>query len=154
SIADPLRAPHGCFRQIGDQNLRHAVDFLAAFGPLELGDEWLDLWDFWDKRARFLAGARLWETRDQPEELRNTMRWIRAQLPRIDRADGGEFAPRGYVIWAAAGLRTVSQEHEGSHQVSGGPVEPLRGPEQFFASWIEKVPSGFLRAYAIGLVGR
>jgi len=66
------------FRDLEDGYHEHAMQFMQRFGPLtwrvttgRRGEEgWVDLCDFWDKHARFVGVAKLWESRFDEESLK------------------------------------------------------------------------------------
>ena len=99
---DPYLSPHGSFRHLEPGYHFHAFQFMQEFGPLFIesdtrlrGDTWwLNLSDFWDRHARFVAVAKLWEDRFQPEKLRDHWTYIGANHELLDRA--GE-AQLGYI---------------------------------------------------------
>jgi hypothetical protein len=159
SLKDPYRAPHSTFRALDQSNHFQAVQFLAQFGPLELeGGEsfWVDLDEFWTKRARFTGAAKLWENRDNGLKLREVLKDLRIHLSEIDEADQIEFAPMR-VNWGVVGLRQNSPKPEDfsrEENASSGFLHPLRAPSDFFEDWIQRVPTGFLRQYALTLLNR
>jgi hypothetical protein len=99
---DPHLSPHGLFRNLQPGYHKHGFQFMQEFGPLFIesptrfrGDTWwLSLADFWDRHARFVAVAKLWEDRSDPEKLRKHWDSLREQHTRLDRAGG---APLGYI---------------------------------------------------------
>jgi len=99
---EPQLSPHGLFRNLRAGYHKHAFQFMQQFGPLFIESEtrfpgdswWLSLTDFWDRHARFVAVAKLWEDRLNLNKLREHWASIREQHERLDRA--GE-APLGYI---------------------------------------------------------
>lgn len=99
---DPYLSPHGLFRHLRAGYHKHAFQFMAQFGPLFIDSEtrspgdswWLSLGDFWDKQARFVAVANLWEDRFDPGKLREDWASLQEQHERLDRAGK---APLGYI---------------------------------------------------------
>ena len=99
---DPYLSPHGQFRNLEAGYHKHAVQFMQKFGPLHIdsasrlsGDSWwLSLDDFWNRHARFVAVAKLWEDRFDPANLRERWASIAEQHERLDRAGD---APLGYI---------------------------------------------------------
>lgn len=99
---DPLLSPHGLFRILEPNYHKHAFQFMQQFGPLfidastRLAGEnvWVKLDDFWDRHARFVAVAKLWEDRFDPEKLRAD--WISME-EQIERLNRGGLAPLGYI---------------------------------------------------------
>jgi hypothetical protein len=96
---DPYLSPHGMFRQLENSFHEHAMKFMQQFGPLTWrvttgrpGEEgWVNLSDFWDKHARFVGVAQLWESRFDLEALKNAWRWIHGRLDRINRVAPAQF---------------------------------------------------------------
>lgn len=99
---DPHLSPHGLFRDLRAGFHKHAFQFMQQFGPLFIdsptrlaGDSWwLSLADFWDRHARFVAVARLWEDRFDADKLREHWTSIEEHHDRLDRAGD---APLGYI---------------------------------------------------------
>jgi hypothetical protein len=99
---DPYLSPHGLFRHLRAGYHKHAFQFMEQFGPLFIESEtrfpgvswWLSLGDFWDKHARFVAVAKLWEHRLDPEQLRADWVSLEEQHEKLDRAGN---APLGYI---------------------------------------------------------
>ena len=99
---DPQLSPHGLFRQLEPDYHKHAFQFMQQFGPLfidaptRLPSETLRvrLGDFWDRHARFVAVAKLWEDRFDPEKLRADWGSMAEQHERLNR--GGP-APLGNI---------------------------------------------------------
>jgi hypothetical protein len=99
---DPQLSPHGLFRGLEPDYHKHAFQFMQEFGPLFIesptrrrGDTWwLSLADFWDRHARFVAVAKLWEDRLEPEKLRKQWAFVSKQHTRLDLAGS---APLGYI---------------------------------------------------------
>ena len=99
---EPQLSPHGLFRDLEAGYHKHAFQFMQQFGPLFVdsttrlpGDSWwLSLADFWDKQARFVAVAKLWEDRFDAEKLREHWVSLSEHHERLDRAGA---APLGYI---------------------------------------------------------
>lgn len=99
---DPHLSPHGLFRSLEPGYHKHAFQFMQEFGPLFIesstrrrGDSWwLSLDDFWDRHARFVAVAKLWEDRFDPDKLRGHWHLLSEHHTRLDRAGA---APLGYI---------------------------------------------------------
>jgi hypothetical protein len=99
---DPHLSPHGLFRNLEAGYHKHAFQFMQKFGPLFIksstryrGDSWwLSLADFWNRHARFVAVAKLWEDRFDPNKLREHWDSLGEQHQRLDRAG---VAPLGYI---------------------------------------------------------
>ncbi len=74
---DPYLSPHGLFRRLEPGYHRHAFEFMQKFGTLFIhsttrfrGESlWVNLSDFWNRHARFVAVAKLWEDRFDPSKL-------------------------------------------------------------------------------------
>jgi hypothetical protein len=96
---DPHLSPHGLFRDLENGRHEHAMQFMQRFGPLiwkittgRRGDEgWVNLSDFWDRHARFVAVAQLWESRFEPEALKQAWRWIHERLDQVNRVGPAPF---------------------------------------------------------------
>jgi hypothetical protein len=75
---------------------------MQTFGPLFInsptrfaGDSWwMNLSDFWDRHARFVAVAKLWEDRFDSVKLHEHWSSLGSQHERLDRAGA---APLGYI---------------------------------------------------------
>jgi hypothetical protein len=99
---DPLLSPHGLFRNLEPGYHKHAFQFMQQFGPLFIESStrlrgeswWLSLADFWDRQARFLALAKLWEDRFDPHKLQQHWAALGDQHERLDRAGA---APLGCI---------------------------------------------------------
>ena len=99
---DPYLSPHGFFRHLEPDYHVHAFQFMQKFGPLFIGSDtrtqgdtwWLNLSDFWDRHARFVAVVKLWEDRFQPEKLREHWTYIGANHESLDSAGA---AALGYI---------------------------------------------------------
>jgi len=99
---DPHLGPHGLFRRLQSDYHKHAFQFMRQFGPLSIdsptrfrGDSWwLNLTDFWDRHARFVAVAKLWEDRFDPRKLHEHWAALQEQHEKLDRAGA---APLGYI---------------------------------------------------------
>lgn len=99
---DPYLSPHGQFRLLEPDFHKHAFQFMQQFGPLFIDTEtrlpseslWVNLSDFWDKHARFVAVSKLWEERFDPEKLRANWEAIGGQHERLDNAAA---APLGHI---------------------------------------------------------
>jgi len=99
---DPQLSPHGLFRNLQPSYHKHAFQFMQQFGPLFIesqtrrrGDSWwLSLADFWDRHARFVAAAKLWEGRFDPNKVRENWASLEKDHERLDRAGA---APLGYI---------------------------------------------------------
>jgi hypothetical protein len=122
---DPQLSPHGLFRNLRAGYHKHAFQFMQQFGPLFIesatrlpGDSWwVNLTDFWDRHARFVAVARLWEDRFDPEKLLNDWNSLIAQHETLDRAGS---APLGYIPDPIHQFLAFCQMpwHWGTHQSS------------------------------------
>lgn len=96
---DPHLSPHGMFRDLESGRHEHAMQFMQRFGPLtweiatgRRGEEgWVNLSDFWDRHARFVGVAQLWEHRFDQEGLKEAWRWIYQRLDRINRVGPAGF---------------------------------------------------------------
>lgn len=98
---DPQLSPHGLFRHLRPSYHKHAFQFMQEFGPLFIestrrtGDSWwLSLTDFWDRHARFVAVAKLWEDRFDPDKLRGHWASLCEHHERLGRAGT---APLGHI---------------------------------------------------------
>jgi hypothetical protein len=99
---DPYLSPHGLFRNLRAGYHKHAFQFMQQFGPLFIESEtrfpgdswWLSLADFWEKHARFVAVAKLWEDRFDSDKLREDWTLLDQQHEKLDRAGN---APLGYI---------------------------------------------------------
>jgi hypothetical protein len=99
---DPYVSPHGFFRYLEPGYHVHAFQFMQEFGPLFIESDtrlrgttwWLSLSDFWDRHARYVAVAKLWEDRFQPEKLRDHWTYIGANHELLDTAGA---APLGCI---------------------------------------------------------
>jgi hypothetical protein len=99
---DPYLSPHGSFRHLESGYHLHAFQFMQEFGPLFIEPDtrlrgatwWIRLSDFWDRHARFVAVAKLWEDRFQPEKLLDHWTYIGANHELLDRAGA---APLGCI---------------------------------------------------------
>lgn len=74
---DPCLSPHGMFRKLAAGNRKHSIEFLESFGPLV---KWqaerivgVDLTTFWAAHRRFVLATRLFENRDDTQELRKAI---------------------------------------------------------------------------------
>lgn len=96
---DPYLSPHGMFRQLENGLHEHAIQFMQQFGPLTWkltsgrpGEEgWVSLDDFWNKHARFVGVAQLWESRFDEDDLRRSWRWVYERLDRINKVGPARF---------------------------------------------------------------
>lgn len=125
---DPELCPHIHFRNLAAKNDAVALGFLQECGPLFRDESWdprntlwVDLNDFWLRHARFVAISRLWESRDNPQQLECEFRSVHKSIESINRAGpkplGHLPKPTGkYVVlpWES-GLLTeahLSSEHK------------------------------------------
>lgn len=102
---DPYLSPHACFRALESGFHYHALQFMQQFGSLTWkpstltgrAAEWISLSDFWDKHARFVCVAMLWEGRFDDESLKRAWQCIYERRNQINRVGP---APFGYVpLW-------------------------------------------------------
>ena len=99
---DPYLSAHGMFRKLDNGFHEHAMRFMDHFGPLTWKVQsgrpgecnWVRLSDFWDRHARFVGVAQLWEARSDHERLKDAWRWIHQRLDQINRVGP---APLGAV---------------------------------------------------------
>jgi hypothetical protein len=99
---DPQISPHGLFRILEPGFHKHAFQFMKEFGPLFIdapnrlpGEPlWINLAEFWSRHARFVAVAKLWEDRFDPEKLSAAWTAIGEQHEKLD---AGGAAPLGYI---------------------------------------------------------
>ena len=91
---DPLLAPHGFFRTLQPKRTAHALEFVEKFGPLDWSvtseQPMLVLHDFWLKHLRYVSVVRLWEARDDENELRNALSELHKGVNDIHLAEGWE----------------------------------------------------------------
>jgi len=89
---EPDIAPHVMFRTLAPGNDALALGFMKEFGPLYLNDFDLhtnvlvDLNDFWNKHARFIAVVRLYELFDDCEALRSALADLLGNIELINAA--------------------------------------------------------------------
>lgn len=99
---DPHLSPHGLFRNLEPGFHKHAFQFMKEFGPLfinapnrlPLEPLWISLSDFWNRHARYVAMAKLWEDRFDPDKL--IADWT-AMGEQHEKLNAGGTAPLGYI---------------------------------------------------------
>jgi hypothetical protein len=99
---DPDLSPHGLFRSLEPGCHKHAFQFMKEFGPLFinapnrlLGEPlWISLAEFWNRHARFVTVAKLWEDRFDPDKLSADWTAIGEQHEKLNAAGA---APLGYI---------------------------------------------------------
>jgi hypothetical protein len=99
---DPYLSPHGLFRRLEPGYHRHAFEFMQKFGALFIhsttrfrGESLLvSLSDFWNRHARFVAVAKLWEDRFDPGKLVTDWADMGERHEQLDRSAA---APLGYI---------------------------------------------------------
>jgi hypothetical protein len=99
---DPHLSPHGLFRSLEPGCHKHAFQFMKEFGPLFINAPnrlpgeplWMSLAEFWKRHARFVAVAKLWEDRFDPDKLSADWTAMREQHEELN---AGGAAPLGYI---------------------------------------------------------
>jgi hypothetical protein len=99
---DPHLSPHGLFRSLEPGFHKHAFQFMNEFGPLFINAPnhlpgeplWISLSDFWNRHARYVAVAKLWEDRFDRGKL--IADWT-AMGKQHEKLNAGGAAPLGYI---------------------------------------------------------
>jgi hypothetical protein len=124
---DPHLTPHGLFRSLEPGFHKHAFQFMKEFGPLLIEAEnrllgeplWINLAEFWNRHARFVKVAKLWEERFDPDKLSADWTAMGEQHEKLN-ADGT--AALGYIPDPALGFvrlcPTLAWELEGYERES------------------------------------
>lgn len=102
NVHDPYLSPHGMFRSLEAGYHMHAFQFMRDFGPLYINapnrmpgeNLWISLSDFWGRHARFVAVAKLWEDRFDPDKL--SAHWT-AMAEQHETLNASGAAPLGYI---------------------------------------------------------
>jgi hypothetical protein len=99
---DPYLSPHGMFRYLDPGYHKHSFQFMKEFGPLFINAPnrlpgeplWVSLSEFWNRHARFVAVAKLWEDRFDADKL--SADWT-AMGEQHEKLNAGGAAPLGYI---------------------------------------------------------
>jgi hypothetical protein len=156
---DPLLSPHGFFRALPRKRPTAAIEFVEKFGPFSwpsvLGEvPELVLCDFWDRHLRYVSVVRLWESRDDEDQLRNAFSDLFKNLNQIHLAEGWEqlhSAPLELANdwWDLGGVPLYPLG--GSPESRRREIHPWEKGEGTPEEWLGKTLFEELREVAIGI---